>query len=184
VRKVDSQNIISGLDRARAGIQKYADIMCAFRRVNVSENKEFQVKFNGFYKVRRNMVWRQEYYKYMEKLKSESNNFENILLHLKKALNKYEPSFSSKMLATHNPIMPIWDKYVLANFGLKAPAYTDNNNHAKAIKTYKELCGKYKDICESSQGRKIIELFNQKYPDMVWFSEVKKIDFVLWQIRN
>jgi hypothetical protein len=43
------------------------------------------------------------------------------LRHLGK-YGKLEASFASKLLATIDPNLPVWDKHVLRNTGLKAPS--------------------------------------------------------------
>jgi len=183
--QITDRNIIEALRGAQQGIQKYSEIMGIFRNVNVYESLEFQTKYNHYYKVRQKSGdWYKEYYRYMEELKGKEVNFKIILLHIKDKLNKYEPSFSSKLLATHNPEMPIWDKHVLSNIGLKAPAYSDKYKLSKAINVYEDLCRKYIEINDSPNGNNIIRMFNMEYPGMAWISRNKKIDFVLWQLRN
>jgi hypothetical protein len=60
----------------------------------------------------------------MEDIKGQNVSFEQILRFLHSSLNRYEPSFSSKMVATHKPDLPIWDKFVLNNTRIKAPPPT------------------------------------------------------------
>lgn len=90
------------------GLRKYQAIMTNFNAVDVSSDAEFQRKFNGFYKVRqRNQSFYNTYYSLMERSKGQPIGFRDILEQLYNDLGRLEPSFSSKLIATINPDMPI-----------------------------------------------------------------------------
>ncbi|MEA4987707.1 MAG: hypothetical protein VB095_06580 [Anaerovorax sp.] len=95
-------------------INKYMYIMDNVLKVNIAEHEEFMTCFDSFYRVRRNLKWRKLYFKYFEEQKyNKEISFVDIITYLFKSTGKIEASFSSKMLATINPNMPIWDQYVL-----------------------------------------------------------------------
>ncbi len=86
------------------------------QKVDISTSAEFQRKFDGFYRVRRNKDWRDKCFEYFEEIRSDSNiAFERIINALYKRLpqSPIESSFSSKLLATLTPPKPIWDSRVL-----------------------------------------------------------------------
>ena len=84
------------------------------------DTKEYQTIFNSFYKVRRNANWRKIFYKYFESIKDTKDiKYEDIITYLYKETGNVEASFSSKVLATINPNMPILDRNVLSNLNLK-----------------------------------------------------------------
>ena len=51
------------------GLERYGYIMHNVRAGDVSSDMEFQTKFNGFYRIRRNKEWRDFYYSLFEQAK-------------------------------------------------------------------------------------------------------------------
>ena len=90
-----------------------------------------------------------------------------------------EASFSSKMIATLNPQMPIWDKYVLQNLGLKAPYSYAKNRLTKVVRLYDQIIQWY----DTEEAKHCLEIFNQHYPN-VEMTDTKKIDWILWGTRS
>lgn len=164
----------------KIGIEKYLAIMQMFKSTNVKEDMDFQRKFNGFYRIRSSS---KEFYAcYYNFLEDNKNNrdlkFDEILQYFYKTLGRVEASFSSKILATINPQMPIWDKFVIGNLNLKAPYYSDKNRLAKIVNVYNEICNWY----QTAEAQEKLQLFNHHFSN-INISDTKKIDFVLWQIR-
>ncbi len=102
-------------------LEKYQWIIENVQTIDISDNTKFQKAYDGFYNVRRNETWRKIYFNYFQEIRLDFNiTFEIII----KALNErlpnasVEPSFSSKMLATLNTQMPIWDSKVLKKWAL------------------------------------------------------------------
>lgn len=176
------------------GLKTYEEIQDTFNKVDVSTDKDFQKKFNGFYKVRKGPAWRKDYYDLFEEVKNDHDhskqNFEYILRsiyektcefeHSKSVHSEFEPSFSSKMLATLNPNYPIWDQYVLKNTGTKVPSVKNINS---LVATYKEIELWYKKFIVSPAGKTCIAEFDENFPDYNNINDVKKIDFLLWAKR-
>ncbi len=166
------------------GLIKYQTLMDRFHQVDVSADAEFQRLFNGFYRVRqRDERFYQTYYQFMEKHKKHGTTFEKTLKHLHTELNRIEASFSSKLLATLNPDMPIWDEFVLEKLALKKPGQTGKNRFEDTILLYTQIHNWYRDYVKSPAGKEIIRLFDETYPG-AGISDVKKVDFVLCQIRE
>jgi len=178
------EKIISAIKKAKKGIDQYIEIMDLFLSTDVSIDREFQRKYNFFYRVRqRTEKWYKTYYSFMQEQKGNAPNFSTVLRHLYSELGRYEPSFSSKLIATHNPDLPIWDAFILKNTGIKAPYYSDPNKLIKAVDKYKKIQSWYKDFLVSDSGSLIIEVFNDNVPEHGAISDLKKIDFILWQTR-
>lgn len=179
-REIIEQRIIQSF-----GLNKYSEIQSMVMNVDVSQNIEFQTKFNAFYKVRRNIEWRKIYYELFENLKKNNHllSFSYILEYMYEKTGNIEASFSSKMLATLNPNFPIWDKYVLKNLGIKLPSSKDKKNLNMIIEYYLQICNWYKKYLELEEGKKCVDTFNQMIPSYKWISSIKKIDFFLWGTR-
>ena len=164
------------------GLKTYDEIQNTFNKVDVSSDKKFQKEFNGFYRVRRDLNWRKCYYDLFEEVKKDPSkqNFDYILNSIYKKTGKFEPSFSSKMLATLNPNYPSWDQYVLKNTGIKAPSVKNINS---LVATYKDIEVWYKKFIVSPAGKTYIAEFDKNFPNYNKINDVKKIDFLLWAKR-
>lgn len=181
---MDQSLINISLKKAKPGLEKYLKIMKLIKVTDVSQNEEFQRLFNGFYRIRqRPKIFYEKYYSFMEKNKDTPLSFEKTLRYIYNELGRMEPSFSSKLVATLNPNMPIWDSIVLKNLNLKAPAYYRKNRLEEMITLYDDIVNYYNHLLDTGTGKLIIELFDQEYPNTV-ITNVKKVDFVLWQNRD
>lgn len=182
--KIDDVKITEALKKAKPGLEKYLKIMSLVNMVDVTNDKEFQRAFNGFYRVRqRPQVFYDTFYSFMEENKGSAPSFEKTLKYFEKELKRIEPSFSSKLVATINPNLPIWDSVVLDNLQLKPPAYYRKDRIEESIKLYERIVDWYKDYLKDEEGQKMIELFDEEYPN-TGITDIKKIDFVIWQIRD
>lgn len=163
-------------------LQRYVSIMNQVHLVNVSGDKGFQKEFNYFYKVRRNESWREKFYGLFEKCKGiQDLTFEYVIRTLYAESGNIEASFSSKLLATINANMPIWDSIVLRRLDL-TPCQSANKEErlADAVEIYQEIIRCYRDFLTSPQGKMCINSFDKAFPEFASFSAVKKIDFLLW----
>ena len=168
------------LDRVKIGLAKYQWIMSHVHETDVSSNAEFQKFYNGFYRMRQRPAdFYKTYYAFLEKSKNNPClTFEEILTYLYNETGSIHASFSSKLLATVNPNMPIWDKFVLQNLGLRVPYSYEKDRLPKTVRLYQQICDWY----ESEQAREKLKVFNEMFPNED-ISDVKKIDFILWATR-
>ena len=167
-------------DRITTGIEKYIQIMKWVQETNVSEDAEFQRFYNGFYRMRqRSSEFYTCYYQYLEQNKQNLKlTFSDILLYLYEQTGQIHASFGSKLLATINPSMPIWDKFVLQNLGLKAPYSYEKNRFAKVVRLYDQIIQWY----DTEEAKHYLEIFNHHYPN-IEMTDTKKIDWILWGTR-
>lgn len=168
------------LDRVKIGLAKYQWIMSHVHETDVSSNAEFQKFYNGFYRMRQRPTdFYKTYYAFLERNKNNLDlTFGEILAYLYEETGSIHASFSSKLLATVNPNMPIWDKFVLQNLGLRTPYYYEKDRIQKTVQLYQRICDWY----ESEQAREQLKVFNELFPNEN-ISDVKKIDFILWATR-
>lgn len=165
------------------GFEKYAYIMQTFPTIDVSVDRYFQKKFNGFYRVRRNIYWQNVYYTLLERCKTTPMSFEDVLYTLFKQTGRIEASFSSKLLHTVNSDMPIWDKYVLEKFGKRVTGKTKEERLQNTVRIYKEITDWYTTFLATPEAQTHIRQLNAFIPNYLWISPTKKIDFLLWQMR-
>jgi len=182
---LDDAAIRGAISKARKGIAQYLWLMRSLHLVNVSTNREFQRRYNSFYRVRqRSPDWYSAYYDLLEQRKNTGIGFQEALDTLWQRLGRYEPSFSSKLVATIEPTTPVWDRFVLMNTGLRPPSYVDPQKIPKAKAVYRQICDWYATHLASADGRRLIEIFDEEVPENKEISELKKLDFVLWQSRS
>ena len=181
---IDEKQIEEAIKHAKPGIKQYLQIMRRYSETNTANDFSFQKKYKAFYRIRRPEKWDKVYFGYMEDLRKQDVNFRQVLNYFKVNLNRYEPSFTSKLIATHNPNKPIWDRYVLQNIGLTAPSYGSKYKFERAEETYQKICDWYAQYEDSPECKLIIQKFDVFIPDCKNVTNTKKIDFVLWQIRE
>jgi len=156
--------------------------MNSLHNCDVSKTQDFQKLFNDFYRMRqRSREFYQQFYNYFELHKSIDVKFENVLMYLHTSTLRYEPSFSSKLLATINPNMPIWDANVLSNLSIKPPGYSQKNRLNAIIKTYRSLGNWHSKYLNTQNAIDVMDVFDKIYPG-IRITNVKKIDFVLWSL--
>ena len=165
------------------GLDKYEIIVKELKNTDISKDADYQRNFNGFYIVRRNEAWRNVYYTYFEKVKNETPTFKEIITYLYDSTGNIEPSFSSKMLSSIFPEMPIWDRYVVQNLNMQLLGTTKTERLENAISLYNDIVNWYKDFLQTDKARECIQVFDQTLPDYQWLSDIKKIDCILWSIR-
>lgn len=180
---MDWSKIEKSLEKIEPGLKKYEHIMNRLHETDVSKDIEFQRMFNGFYKIRRNQEFRNEYYQFLERNKTNAISFEIVIKHLYNKLQRIEPSFSSKMVATINPNFPVWDENVLKNLELKKPYNGTKNRIDKTIDLYNSIVKWYVDFLPTDDAKKMIVLFNDRYKGAN-ITDTKKIDLFLWQMRG
>jgi hypothetical protein len=165
------------------GLDDYRYIMDRSAKVDISIDQDFQRRFNHFYRVRRNKVWRDKYYQIFEESKeNKSITFENILRSIYEVDSSVEASFSSKMYATINPAHPIWDSRVLQYLGLKLTGKNNSEKLDNAVRLYGKIVQWYEDYLWTADARMNISVFDRMFPHHRELSDVKKIDYMLWAI--
>lgn len=181
---MDDRQILEAINRARNGIEQYLQIMDMLPRVDVSQDCAFQRKYKAFYKVRRGEDWCRVYFSYMESGKVNPPSFESTIDHIFTTLRSYEPSFSSKLVATLDPHQPIWDEFVIRHTEQKPPRYGVKDRVERAKVVYRSIQQWYQRYLETDEAKRVIELFDQEVEEYDRVTDLKKFDFVLWQTRG
>ena len=156
------------------------------KTINVQTNKKFQKIFNGFYKIRqRSKEFYVALYDYLEYNKNKKISFKQTLKFFLKKFNRFEPSFSSKIVATISPNFPVWDSEVLAKLQLTAPASNLNGEirFKQMIKVYNDIINWYSEFLNTEQAKNMIKIFDEKIGTLN-IANIKKIDLIFWQTRS
>lgn len=179
------QDVLQAIDNAKPGIQRYLALMDKLHEVDVAGDPAFQRAYNGFYRVqRRKPDWYAAYYAFMEQSKAAPPTFSQALDHMYQVTGRYEPSFASKLVATLNPGMPVWDKHVLQNLDRAAPAYYSRTKLDDAKECYAWMDAWYQRFLISDKGADWVGLFDEQVLDHGRMTDLKKVDFILWQMRK
>lgn len=180
--EITKEKIDRALPLVEPGLKKYLVLQDAFRNLDVYENRDFQRKFNHFYRVRRNAEWQSHFYKLLQEKKDQQLNFREALITIQQKTGNVEASFASKLVATINPENPVIDKFVLENAGLKLPYPYASGRVQKIVQIYKQLQKRFENFLETENGWYLVELFKEEYPG-INITNTKMADLVLWQSR-
>lgn len=180
---LEKKQIDKAIPKVKEGLEKYLWIQRQINKRNTQNNREFQRKFNSFYRMRRNEEWQKKFYKLLEASKQKEIDFKNILVKLYKETNRVEASFASKLVATINPNMPIIDKIVFGNIGLKLPASYKKDRILIIIEQYYLLLKEFLSFLRTEHGKYLVDRFIKEYPH-IKITKIKMLDLILWQTRG
>lgn len=174
----------SKIEKIQSGIEKYQFLRQQLFSKDVSTDRDFQKTFNGFFRMgRRTAAYYNDYYRYLQQHKETGISFAEALTYFYQNHGRLEMSFISKMVAIVDPTFPIWDSIVTkGHFGIVAPYVYANNRLQKGIALYEEYCRCYDTYMQSMVAKEKIAKFKMLFPE-VDITDVKKLDFMLWQER-
>lgn len=174
----------SKIEIINIGIKKYQFLRQRLFETNVSEDRDFQRAFNGFFRMgRRTETYYNDYYSYLQQHKESGIDFAKALTYLYERHGRLEMSFVSKMVAMVDPTLPIWDSVVTkGHFGIVAPYANVKNRLQKGIEKYEQYCRSYSTYMQSAEAIEKIKEFDKLFPNTK-MTDVKKLDFMLWQER-
>ena len=189
MRKITISQVKEALSKKelKEGLEKYLRLRDGLNKQKMKDSK-FQKSYKGFFRMRRDENFCTEYFKFMEKCENNKKvTFKKVLDHLYDKTKKVEASFASKLLSMINPDMPVLDSQVLKVLCIKlVRCSADKTKRIECSNTvYREICEWYKKHFDSGEAEKWIKLFDKHYPEAKdKITDVKKIDLILWQIRE
>ena len=162
--KINPYEIIHQIFVSNFGLEKYSHIIKHVNQVNIAENREFQKRFNGFYRVRRDEAWQEQFYGFFETAKVQNPSFDEIIEELYHRTGRIEASFSSKMLANIDDSKPIWDSFVLNALDFKnpLPSMPKLEQMKRKIEIYHKIDRWYMDYLKTENAQECIAKFNEK----------------------
>ena len=165
-------------------LDKYNYIKDNLYKCDVSKDAEFQIRFNAFYRVRRDNKWRKVFYTYFESIKNKKDiTFEEIVSYMYRKTGSIEASFCSKLLSTINPNMPIWDQFVLMNLKLKVNGKTKEDKLKDTIRVYNQIVEIENNKLKEKDIQQSIKDFKEYFPEYK-LSDIKILDYILWNSRD
>ena len=172
---------------ANANLSAYDYLQRSLRSTNVFDDKEFQRRFNGFYRMRqRKREWYDYFYLTLENVKFDREiTFEGILRRTFENMGRVEPSFSSKMLATVRPDMAVYDSYLRDNLSIIVPKQFQRPEIRidGFIAAYDQLQERMLELIGDPRFNELRTRFDLCLPKYSHFTDMKKMDLILWQMR-
>jgi len=177
-------DIDSVLPNVKDGLHSYLGLQSRVATVHeFYRDGEFRRKYNFFYRIRRNAKWQDAFYELMGRATSERLDFRAILEELRRATNRCEASFASKLVATLDTSKPVIDSMVLKNVGLRLPSLVSADRVNGICTVYGNLVSFFDAFLDTTTGEYLVNAFNQRYPEQT-ISNVKMLDLILWQWRR
>lgn len=177
------EQILRALPLVQPGLGKYLWIQSqvALGPARIGE-RDFQRRFNGFYRIRRKSEWQAVYYKLLETKLLTGLEFSDALKFMLETTGRFEASFVSKLVATINPWKPVIDGWVLENVGLALPAASAPDRIERICDIHAKLEAGFHTTLTTELGRFLVKSFRKHYSEAD-ITEVKMLDLVLWQSR-
>lgn len=119
LERIDARPLLKESDRQVKQLEKYLRLIDEVQKVDVSKNQRFQKAYCSFYRFRESREIQDIYLEYFEEEKSDPKGYETIIREITKRIEaklgkkkvRVLSSFSSKLLATINPL--------IAQYGIK-----------------------------------------------------------------
>ena len=153
----------------------------------VSTDEKYRKAFKSFYGIRRKDEWCDKFFPILKREKcNRAISFGSVLEEVFKKTGWFEASFCSKLIATINPNLPVWDKHVLDNYGLKSPPSGKDSAQRldRCLDVYSEIKTRSKDAIQKKCFEKWRSLFDDSFLQFQHFTDIKKLDLFLWQYRQ
>ena len=155
-----------------------------------NQNEEFRKKFAAFYKINLGLKQCEDQLFFFNLLSlcisSKNDDYADVLKLLSEKTGRNEMSFTSKIVATVNPQMPIIDKIICGHLKISRPRYAAlARRKTKSVDIFKEIKNIYKAFLNTPKGEMLLKTFNEKIiQDNFNTTDIKKLDFMLWQNRK
>lgn len=170
------------------GHEKYLDIMRMIndQTIDVSANEEFQRIYKGYYfPAQITSEFTTPYFKYMQESRSQIPSFREAINHIYGFSRQVHYSFASKLIHTINPQNPVLDKHILRLMGFQL---VDSGKKEKRIDYYcsvfKIISTEYSSYENMEFMQEAINEFNSLFPKYREISYSKKVDMLLFRLRN
>ncbi len=169
-------------------LRRYDQLQRSLLVTNVASDIPYQTTFNGYYRMqRRTQDWYRFFFSVLEREKrNDEITFRQIIEEVYGTGHRVEPSFSSKLVATIRPELPVYDKYIRENLSLVIPRQNEppEDRVREFIGVYSLLETQMTELVRSETFRELKKRFDDRFSTYVHFTDVKKLDLLLWQYRQ
>ena len=166
-----------------SAVDQYLWLQSRLHERNIASDPEYQRRFNGYYRVRRNAGWRHQFYGLLEQEKHRTPSLQSVLRTIYENTDQIEGSFASKLVATVVPSEPVIDSVVLDNLKLALPRSGHSDARINGIvRIHEQIKQAFTDFLQSEGGPELTARFSAQFPQAS-VTEMKMLDLVLWQTR-
>ena len=177
------------LARAPCPVATYRSICAGIVGVDLREDlaEPLRRQFNGYYGVRRNVVWRERFYDRFETAKSSKKSgralFAEVIEGIHDDTGRVEASFASKLVATLRPDVPIIDSVVRKWLSTQGTTPPFKGGAEGVTAYYAWLCDVMQDLSQSPEAQDWGVVFEVAFPTaegQVAIPAMKQLDFLIW----
>jgi len=182
---------VAALDREAAPVYRFITSRLA-NTSDVSTDPVFQFVFRSYYRLDNAGLGEKFKVEYFRLLQQQRGCQQPIALHdVCHTLAQYETrrqkqslqfSFATKLIATLDPEMPIYDSYVASVFGFNPPYHVKDFSRrlGRFVIFYEELCTTCRWLTAQTEFVSIEEAFAVTNEEWYQLPKMKRVDFVLW----
>ena len=180
-------DVLDRLTKVKTALGQYDYLQRSLSACDVVTNRKYRTAFNHYYRMRqRRPRWYEVFFSILEREKhSDTVSFRIILEEILRKTGRLEASFGSKLIATINANLPVWDQHVLDNLGLKAPSRSRDTEWRLncCVELYASIQAWSSRVIQQDEFWEWRRLFDGAFPRFRHFTDIKKLDLFLWQSR-
>ena len=183
LEQIDVTEARDALLTVRRRVEQYAWLMNALHTRDISEDRHFRRAWLNHFKLRdKDREFCRFCFRWLEEHKEERVSFEQALLDLYRRFGVLDPASASKLAATIDPSLPVWDTQILGSLGIRPLALERSGRRVeRTIEAYDKLTAWYIRYLAGKDGRMAVQVFDEVYPG-TGFDPMKKADFTIWSI--
>ena len=180
-------DVLDRLTKVETALGQYDYLQRSLSACDVVTNREYRTAFNRYYRMRqRRPRWYEVFFSILEREKrSDAVSFRIVLEEILRKTGRLEASFGSKLIATINANLPVWDQHVLDNLGLKAPSWSRDTEWRLncCVELYSSIQAWSSRVIQHDGFWEWRRRFDGAFPQFRHFMDIKKLDLFLWQSR-
>ena len=183
LEQIDVTEAREALLTVRRRVEQYAWLMNALHTRDISEDRHFRRAWLNHFKLRdKDREFCRFCFRWLEEHKEGRVSFEQALLDLYRRFGVLDPASASKLAATIDPSLPVWDTQILGSLGIRPLALERSGRRVeRTIEAYDKLMAWYVRYLAGKDGRMAVQVFDEVYPG-TGFDPMKKADFTIWSI--
>lgn len=180
--------VLDRLKSVETALLTYDYLQRSLRACDVATSSEYRRAFNGYCRMRqRPQTWYDRFFSILERDKrSNAVAFRSVLEEILRETGRLEASFGSKLVATIDANLPVWDQHVLGNLGLKAPSWSRDTERRlqRCVELYSSIWSWSSRAIQLDGFGEWRSRFDCRFPRFRHFTDIKKLDLLLWQARQ
>lgn len=188
--EVNAESIVRAVGRESVDVYRF--LIQRYRECEPREDAVYQFVFRSFYRLDNAGLtpqFKSHFFELLSEAKaSGQTDLESIVFQLREFVNRkgqstLQFSFATKMAASVDSRIPVFDSKIGSVFGFRTPSsYKKFEERLRDyIEFHSQLCSLYERILEENQLKQAREMFRSLYQcDASEVPEVKVLDFIFW----